>query len=93
MITLRGKSLTAVARDIAEGYVTVNPIFLKPLDAESLEGLYRQIVKVQTEIRGEKFPHGNINLIRGRNIRLQRLHSSLMIIRNFAKERGMKHLF
>lgn len=93
MTTLRGKSLNAVAKDIAEGYVTVNPIFLKPLDAESLEGLYKQIVKVQTEIRGEKFPHGNINLIRARNIRLQRLHSSLMIIRNFAKERGMRHLF
>lgn len=93
MSTLRGKSLNAVANDISEGYVTVNPIFLKPLDAESLEGLYKQIVKVQTEIRGEKFPHGNIALIRARNIRLQRLHSSLMIIRNFAKERGMKHLF
>lgn len=93
MATLRGKSLIAVSKDISDGYVTVNPIFLKPLDAEALEGLYKQIMKLQVIIRGEKFPHGDIRGIRDRNIRLQRLHTSLMIIRNFAKERGMKHLF
>jgi len=92
MTTLRGKSLSAVAWDIAEGYVTVNPIFLKPIDVEALKSLYNQIVKVQKAIRGEKFPHGNINMIRARNIRLQRLHSSLMVMRTFAKERGMRHL-
>lgn len=93
MTVLRGKSLVAVSKDIADGYVTVNPIFLKPLDAEALESLYKQIMKLQVSIRGEKFPHGDIKGIRTRNIKLQRLHTSLMIIRNFAKERGLRHLF
>lgn len=93
MTVLRGKSLVAVSKDIAGGYVTVNPIFLKPLDAEALESLYKQIMKLQVAIRGEKFPHGDIKGIRTRNIKLQRLHTSLMIIRNFAKERGLRHLF
>lgn len=92
MTTLRGKSLIAISRDIADGYVTVNPIFLKPLDAETLKGLYQQITKLQTEIRGEKFPSKDIEAIRYRNLRLQRLHNSLMIIKNFARERGMKQL-
>ena len=90
MISLRGKSLSATAKDIAEGYVTINPIFLKPLDEESLKGLLHQIMKVQTEMRGEKFPFNDVNAIRRRNMRLQRLHQSLMIIRNFAKERRMR---
>lgn len=93
MAGLRGKSLTAVARDIAEGYVIVNPLFLKPLDPDSLKALYEQLMKVQIEMRGEKFPIHNVPAIRMRNMRLQRLHTSIMIIKNFAKERRMQKLF
>lgn len=90
MTTLRGKSLVAISKDIADGYVAINPLFLKPLDRESLEKLYREIVRFQIEIRGEKFPYGDAYAIRQRNIKLQRLHNSLIIIKNFAKERGMR---
>ena len=89
MTTIRGKSLKAIAYDIAEGYVVVNPLFLKPLDAESLKGLYNEIMKSQIEIRGEKFPLGDNKAIRWRNTRLQRLNSALMILKNFARERRM----
>jgi hypothetical protein len=85
--TIRGKSLKAITYDIAEGYVVVNPIFLKPLDDDSLKGLYHELVKTQTEIRGDKFPHGDTQAIRWRNTRLQRLYSASMIIKNFARER------
>ncbi len=92
MISLRGKSLVAVSKDIAEGYVIVNPLFLKPLDAESLKSLYQQIMKVQAGVRGEKFPFKDMAAIRNRNMKLQRLHSSAMIIKNFARGRGIKYL-
>jgi hypothetical protein len=85
--TIRGKSLKAIAFDIAEGYIAVNPIFLKPLDPESLKGIYQEIMRAQIEIRGEKFPQGDIKAIRWRNTRLQRLNSALMILKNFARER------
>jgi len=93
LISLRGKSIIAVARDIAEGYVIVNPLFLKPLDEEAIKGLFRQIMKVQGEIRGEKFPFNDTKAIRQRNLRLQRLHSSVMVIKNFAKERRLREIF
>ncbi|MBI4697996.1 MAG: hypothetical protein HY758_03560 [Nitrospirae bacterium] len=93
MISLRGKSLTAISKDIADGYVVVNPLFLKPLDEEALKGLYQQIMKVHSAVRGEKFPFGDVNAIRQRNMKLQRLHTSLMIIRTFAKDRGIKQLY
>ncbi|MBI4688034.1 MAG: hypothetical protein HY756_09710 [Nitrospirae bacterium] len=92
MISIRGKSLLATAKDIAEGYVIVNPLFLKPLDVESVKGLYQQIMKVQTAIRNEKFPFNDIAALRMRNMKLQRLHSALLIIKNFARERGMKQV-
>lgn len=87
MPTIRGKSLKAIAYDISEGYIVVNPLFLKSIEAESLRGLYHEILKVQVEIRGGKFPSGDMQAIRWRNTRLQRLNSSLMILKNFARER------
>jgi hypothetical protein len=89
MPTIRGKSLKAIAYDIAEGYVVVNPLFLKPLDADSLKGIYQEIMKVQVEIRGDKFPQGDNKAIRWRNTRLQRLNSAMMILKNFARERRL----
>jgi hypothetical protein len=87
MATIRGKSLRATAFDIAEGYVVVNPIFLKSIENESLKGLYQEIARAQIEIRGQKFPHGDTQAIRFRNTRLQRLNSALMILKNFAREK------
>lgn len=87
MANIRGKSLEAIAKDISEGYLTVNPIFLKSLDEEAIKGLYQAIQKTQSIIRGEKFPFNDIEAIRTRNMRLQRLHLALVILKNFARER------
>jgi hypothetical protein len=89
MPNVRGKSLKALVRDVAEGYATVNPLFLKSFDNETLRDFYKEIGKVQIEIRGEKFPTKDINSIRSRNVKLQRLYSSVMIIRNYARERRL----
>lgn len=90
MTSLRGKSLTAISKDIAEGFVVINPIFLKPIDIESLKALHEQLRKIEVEIRGEKFPFNDITAIRRRNMRLQRLHSANMIIKNYVKERRLR---
>lgn len=84
---IRGKSLKATAHDIAEGFTIVNPIFLKSLDAETLKALYQELAKVQSEVRGEKFPAHDVQSIRMRNMRLQRMHTATIVIRNFAKTR------
>lgn len=84
---IKGKSYKAVAKDVAEGFVSVNPILLKPLDNETLKLLYNELLKAQADVRAEKFPYLDTDAIRQRNARLQRLHSSTMILRNFARER------
>lgn len=88
-MTIRGKSLKMLVKDISEGYTVVNPLFLKSFDQETLKKLYHEVAKAQSEIRGEKFPYNDINAIRWRNTRLQRLYTAQMIIRNFARDLRM----
>ncbi len=90
MANVRGKSLKAIIRDIAEGYVAVNPLFLKSFDGETLKDFYGEISRIQNEIRAEKFPHNDIMAIRARNLKLQRLFGATMVIRNFARERRIQ---
>jgi len=87
MANVRGKSLKTLLLDVAEGYVAVNPLFLKSFDPETLREFYKEMTKVQIVIRAEKFPTSDINAIRYRNVRLQRLYSAAMIVRNYARER------
>jgi hypothetical protein len=78
------KNFKSVANDIAEGFITVNPIFLKPFDKDDIRDLYQAIERKQIEVRAEPFPYNNNYLIRKRNLKLQRLFNALMIIKNFA---------
>ena len=84
------KNLKAIASDIAEGYVTVNQLYLKPLNEQSLKSLYSLVMKVQAEIRAQPFPYRDIDLIRKRSLKLQRLYTSIVIIKNTARERRYK---
>jgi len=84
---IRGKSIKSITWDISEGYVTVNPLFLKPLEDESIKELYKEILKTQNEIRGESFPHKDVKAIRYRNMRLQRLTTAATIIKTYLKSK------
>ncbi len=88
-MAIGGRNLKAVANDITEGFVVVNPLFLKPFDNDSLKKFYEALLKKQTEIRSEPFPYGNVELIRRRNIRLQRVNTAVMIVNNYARDRRM----
>jgi len=90
MSTIRGKSCKAVAFDVAEGYTSVNPLFLKPLDPDTIKEFYEELVKTQGTVRNELIKAGDMPAIRWRNMRLQRLHSATMIIKNFARERRLR---
>jgi hypothetical protein len=87
MPNVRGKSNKALTMDVAEGYITVNPLFLKPFEPETLKEFYREIDKTQKFLRSEKFPAKDIGALRLRNLRLQRLYLATVIIRTFARER------
>lgn len=86
----RGKSLKALTYDVSEGFAAINPIFLKAMDPESLRDFYKELSKTQMQIRASKFPTHDIPAIRTRNLRLQRLYSATIVVRNFARERKIQ---
>lgn len=88
-MAIRSKNFKALANDITEGYITINPIFLKPFEKDDIKALCKAIERKQVEIRAEPFPYNDTNLIRKRNLKLQRLYNALMIINNYAREKNI----
>lgn len=83
----RGKSMKSVAVDVAEGYVSVNPLFLKKFDKDMVKELYENLNKALTGTRNEKIDLTNQSALRMRNMKLQRLHNAMIILRNTAREK------
>jgi len=84
---LRGKSMAAIAKDVADGFIVFNTLVLKPLEATAYKELLFQLKKVQQEARASKFPLHDVTGIRKRNMRLQRLHQAITIVEHEARER------
>lgn len=83
----KGKSMRVVAVDVAEGYVSVNPLFLKKFDKDMVKDLYDHLNKALTGTRNEKIDLTNQASVRTRNMKLQRLHNAMIILRNTAREK------
>jgi hypothetical protein len=83
----KGKSMKAIASDVAEGYITVNPLFLKKFDKDMVKDLYENLNRALTGTRNEKIDIGNQTALRTRNMKLQRLHNAMIILRNVAREK------
>jgi hypothetical protein len=83
----KGKSMRMVAVDVAEGFITVNPLFLKKFDKDMIKALFENLNKTLTSIRNEKVDFGNLAALRVRNMKLQRMHNAMIIIRNIAREK------
>ncbi len=83
----KGKSLKAILNDVAEGLISINPLFLKKFDKEMLKEIYEGVNKTMTLIRNEKVAFNDAVALRMRNLKLQRLHNALIIIKNTAREK------
>jgi hypothetical protein len=85
-VGFRGKSMRVVALDVAEGYVSVNPLFLKKFDKDMVKELYDHLNKALTLTRNEKTDFTDQVVLRTRNMKLQRLHNAMIVLRNIARE-------
>jgi hypothetical protein len=83
----RGKSMKAVAVDVAEGYVSVNPLLIKKFDQDMVKDLYENLNKTLTATRNEKIVLNDHTALRTRNMKLQRLHNAMIVLRNIAREK------
>jgi len=83
----KGKSMKVVAVDVAEGYISVNPLLIKKFDKTMIKDLFDQLNKALTGTRNEKVDFSNHSALRTRNLKLQRLHNAMIVLRNIARER------
>ncbi len=83
----KGKSMKSVASDVAEGYVSVNPLFLKKFDKDMIKGLYEFLNQSLTELRTAKIDLADQAAVRTRNMKLQRIHNAMIVVRNSAREK------
>ncbi len=83
----RGKSMRVVAIDVAEGYLSVNPLFVKKFDKDMVKELYDHLNKTLTSTRNEKTDFTDQAVLRTRNMKLQRLHNAMIVLRNIAREK------
>jgi len=86
---IKGKAINAVVNDISDGFLFLNAVVLKKYDIETYKALYRGLKKTQKTVRSEPFPAHDTLKIRKRNIRLQRLHTAIMILEHSAKTKRM----
>ncbi len=84
---VNGRSLSAIAKDVAEGFVVINPQFLKRFNKDNFKDLYHYLRKAQKDLRAQSFPTSDIPAIRRRNIRLQRLYQAAVVVEFSAKEK------
>ena len=74
-----------MAKDIAEGYVVLNPLVLKKFDESSYKDLYEHLRKLQTAIRTAGVDLTDQEATRNRNLKLQRLYQAMAVLENQAK--------
>jgi hypothetical protein len=82
-----GKSMKAVANDVAEGYMAINPLVLKKFDKDMIKELFEYLNKAMAAARNIAVPLTDQIGIRNKNMKLQRLHNSIIILRNTAREK------
>ena len=81
-----GGSAPAMANQLMEGYILLNPVMLKRFTLEELRSLRVELEKLQRETRSQQIPKDDIPAIQIKNHRLQKISSSLLIIRNYCQK-------
>jgi hypothetical protein len=82
-----GKSMKAVANDVGEGYMSINPLVLKKFDKDMIKDLFENLTKAMNAARNLAVPLNDMIAMRQKNMKLQRLHNAIIIIRNTAREK------
>ena len=83
----RGRSLAVMAKDVVEGYISINPLVMKKFDAMAFKELYQHLRKLQTAVRSEGVDLTNQEATRNRNQKLQRIHQAMAVIEIQAKQK------
>ncbi|MBI3080521.1 MAG: hypothetical protein HYY89_04000 [candidate division NC10 bacterium] len=75
-----------LAKDIAEGYFALTPPILRKFTPPELKTINQNLNIVLRETRGEGVETGDVETIRRKSLRLQRLNQALLVLSNYCKQ-------
>ncbi len=75
-----------LAKDIAEGYFALTPPILRKFTPPELKTVNQNLNIVLRETRGEAVETGDVETIRRKSLRIQRLNQALLVLANYCKQ-------
>ncbi len=69
-----------VASELAEGFLTLNPVSLKKYEGHELDALQKEIERLTRELRGQAVPLEETEAIQAKNRKLLRLSQATSVI-------------
>lgn len=79
-------SPTKLARDIADGFLSLTPPGLKQYTPADLKTILNHIAVVTRDLRQEIIPVDDVMAIKSRNMKLTRLNQAATVIRAYCKK-------
>ena len=76
-----------LAQDIAEGFMSLSPVSLKPYTPTDLKIILSHLGMVQREIRQIQVAQEDVLLIKAKNTRLTRISQAEMVLRSYCKKK------
>ncbi len=77
-----------VATDVAEGYVMLNPPFLKKYERHEIDALVKEIEKLARDTRGSVVPADDSEANQAKNRRLLRLSQATVVLQSWRIRMG-----
>ncbi len=81
-----GGSAYAMARDIGEGFVNVTERTFKSMTDADMNQLVFEIDRLLRDLRGSRSATDDIDVVKARNRKIQRLNTALMISRTYRQK-------
>jgi len=82
-MAIPGGSAFGYARDIGEGYQVVTERSFKGLNPPEMDQLAFEIDRALRDIRAEQVPTDDLQAIKAKNRKIQRLNGALMMMRTY----------
>ncbi len=87
MGTFIGGSAFSMSKEIMEGYILISPNSLKKFSNPEMQTLQLELEKLQRELRSEQIQVDNVEAVKKKNRRIQRITSALTTIKNVMQSR------
>jgi hypothetical protein len=82
-----GGSAYSMAREIAGGFINVTERTFRSMADADIRQLLLEIEKSLRELRGSQLATDEMEVVRGRNHKIQRLNNARMVARHFRQKR------